>query len=96
MNDSDDKWQKLVAAARRDRPEAPAPAPPADFAHRVINLKDSIIAIAKVLFWRRWSLWVALLCVAAFVALFLILRATAPETPLIETPAAPTTPSAPR
>ncbi len=96
MNDSADKWQKLVAAARKERPETSEAPPPKDFAHRVIGLKQNIIALSKVLFWRRWSRWVAFVCVLILIILFLILRATAPKTPLIEPPASPFTPAIPR
>lgn len=92
MSNPDDKWQKLVAAARQGRHETPAPQPPKEFAQRVIGLKQTIIDLSKLLFWRRWSLWVALACVLAFVILFVILRATAPKAPLIEPPLTPATP----
>ena len=96
MNDSPDKWQKLVAATRKEQPETSAAPPPKDFVHRVIGLKQSIIALSKVLFWRRWSRWVAVLCLLILIILFLILLATAPKTPLIEPPASPFTPATPR
>jgi uncharacterized membrane protein YagU involved in acid resistance len=92
MNDSDDKWQKLVSAARKRLPEPETPPPPKDFVQRVIGLKQAIIAFSKVLFWRRWSLWVAVVCAIAFVIVFLILRATAPKAPLITPPAPPLNP----
>ncbi|MCU0780605.1 MAG: hypothetical protein MUF04_05815 [Akkermansiaceae bacterium] len=96
MNEPADNWQKLVAAARKGRPPEPAPPPPKDFAHRVIGFKETISAISKVLFWRRWSLWVALLCVVAFLIIFLLMRATAPKAPLIEPPPPPPSPASSR
>ena len=93
MNDSADKWQKLVAAARREQSEPETPLPPKDFVHRLVGMKQAIIALSKVLFWRRWTRWVAVLCVIAFVILFLIFRATAPKPPLIEPPVPPLNPA---
>jgi hypothetical protein len=93
MNDSPDKWQKLVAAARKGRSQPETPPAPKDFVHRLIGLKQAIIGLSKVLFWRRWTLWVAVACMIAFVILLLILRATAPKPPLIAPPAPPLTPA---
>jgi hypothetical protein len=92
MNEPDPQWQKLVAAARRAAPEpAPPKPPPPDFASRILSLRESIIALARVLFWRRWSLWVALLCVAVFVATLITHRCTEARAPLIESPELPAT-----
>jgi len=94
MNEPDPKWQKLVEAARRTPPaEDPPTPPPAGFAKRVLGLRESIIALARVLFWRRWSLWVALLCVAVFIAILITLRCTDSRPPLIEPPEPPSTQS---
>ena len=92
MNDPDPKWQKLLAAARRAKPavESPAPPPPG-LAARVLGLRATIIALARVLFWRRWSRWVALLCVAVFAIIAMIHRCTESPAPLIEIPEPPST-----
>lgn len=92
MDDPSDKWRKLAAAARRSRPEPPPP-PPRDFARRVIALREVIVALSKILFWRRWLRWAALVCLLALAMVFLILRATKPKPPLIEPPRAPLTPA---
>jgi hypothetical protein len=92
MNEPDPSWQKLVAAARRTAPDPvpEKPAPPG-FTTRILGLRESIIALARVWFWRRWSLGVALLSVAVFIAILITLRCTAPSAPLIETPEPPAT-----
>jgi hypothetical protein len=92
MNEPDPNWLKLVAAARRAAPEpAPPKPPPPGFASRILGLRETIIALARVLFWRRWSLWVALLCVAVFVVALITHRCTETRAPLIETPEPPAT-----
>lgn len=96
MNEPTPQWQKLVAAARRSAPEAPPPKPaPPGFAGRILGLRESIIELARVLFWRRWSLGVALLCVALFIAILITLRCTDSRAPLIDTPDPPATPTSP-
>jgi hypothetical protein len=96
MNQNDERWQKLAAAARKSKPVEPVPTVPGDFARRVVGLKATIIAISRTLFWRRWSAWIAMLCALALLVIFLLLRATRPETPLIETPQPPPTPATSR
>lgn len=92
MNEPDPKWQKLVAAARHVATDpTPDDPPPPGFTARVLGLRESIIALARVLFWRRWSLWIALLSVAAFIAILTAFRCTAPRAPLINTPEPPST-----
>ncbi len=87
MNDSEQKWQKLVAAARRTSLPADEPrSPPAGFASRVVAMREAIIGLARVLLWRRWSVTVAILCIIIFVMTFTIYQCTAPHPPLIETP----------
>jgi hypothetical protein len=87
MNDSEQKWQKLVEAARKAHlPPLETKAPPPDFATRIVAMRDRIIALARLLFWRRWSLYVAMLCFGVLVMIFLLYHCTESPTPLIETP----------
>ena len=87
MNDPQQKWQKLVEAARRTSPPpAGTKSPPTGFAAGVVALRESIIALARVLFWRRWSITVAVLCFVIFVVIFMLYRCTESSDPLIETP----------
>lgn len=87
MNDPSQQWQKLVEAARRSRPPEPvAKAPPPGFASRIVSLRESIIAFARVLFWRRWSLGTALLSFLVFLAILATHRCTESRPPLIDTP----------
>jgi hypothetical protein len=87
MKDPDQAWRKLVAAARQTPSvqEPPKPAP-ASLAGRVVALRQSIVAFARMLFWRRWSAAAALLCCALFLAIFAIHRCTDSKPPLIDTP----------
>jgi len=87
MNDPDQQWQKLVAAARRTSPPPvePKSAPPG-FASRIVALRESVIALARVLLWRRWSVTVAILCLVIFVVILTLHRCTESRAPLIETP----------
>jgi len=92
MNEPDPKWQKLLAAARRAKPETESPPlPPPGLAARVLGLRATIIALARVLFWRRWSRWAALVCMAVFVIIIIIQRCTDSPVPLIEIPEPPST-----
>lgn len=91
MNEPDPKWLKLVEAARRTPPVEDSPPPPAGFAKRVLGLRESIIALARVLFWRRWSLWVAVLSALVFMVILITLRCTDSRPPLIEPPEPPST-----
>ena len=90
MKNPEQDWQKLVEAARRTRPATePAKPTPPGFADRILNLRASIVSLARVVFWRRWSLLVALLCFVIFLAILSTLRCSAPSKPLIDTPAPP-------
>ena len=87
MNDPEQQWQKLVEAARRTSPPATEKkSPPPGFASGIVALRESIIDIARVLFWRRWSITVAVLCFVIFVVIFMLYRCTESSDPLIETP----------
>jgi hypothetical protein len=87
MNDPEQQWQKLVEAARRTSPPPAAKkSPPPGFATGIVALRESIIALARVLFWRRWSITVAVLCFVIFVVIFMLYRCTESSDPLIETP----------
>lgn len=87
MNDPQQNWQKLVAAARRagPRPVETNPVPPG-FASRIVALRESVIALARVLLWRRWSVTIAILCALVFVVILTLHRCTESAPPLIETP----------
>jgi hypothetical protein len=87
MNDPEQNWQKLVAAARRTShsPVEKNPPPPG-FAAGIVALRESVIAIARVLFWRRWSITVAIMCFAIFVVIVTLDRCSDAKAPLIETP----------
>lgn len=87
MNDPNDKWQKLVAAAARSRaPEPEHKTPPPGFAARIVALRQSVVAMARVLLWRRWSVILAMLCLLVLGVVFSLYRCTRPEPPLIEMP----------
>jgi len=85
MNNPEESWKKLVEAARKAPPESTAP-PPAEFASRVLALRDTIAAFARTLLWRRWSVLVALCCLALFLAVLAVTKCSAPARPLIEEP----------
>lgn len=87
MNNPDQQWQKLVAAARRTSPPAdePTSAPPG-FASHIVALRESVIALARVLLWRRWSVTAAILCFVIFAVILTLLRCTESHAPLIEMP----------
>jgi len=87
MNDPEQKWQKLVAAARRTGlPPVEKKPPPPGFASGIVALRESVIALARVLFWRRWSISVAILCFVIFVVILTLDRCSDSKAPLIETP----------
>jgi adenine-specific DNA methylase len=87
MNDPELKWQKLVEAARRaDLPPKEIQPVPPGFSSRVLALRESVIALARVLFWRRWSITVAVTCFVIFVVIFAFYRCSESKAPLIETP----------
>jgi hypothetical protein len=87
MPDSEQHWQKLVAAARRNSPPPVETKPvPAGFASRIVALRESVIALAQVLFWRRWSIAVAILCFVIFVVILTLYQCSESRPPLIETP----------
>ena len=87
MNDPEQKWQKLVAASRRTgvSPVDSKPAPPG-FASRIVALRETVIGLARVIFWRRWSITVAVICFVIFVVIFTLYRCTESRAPLIDTP----------
>jgi hypothetical protein len=90
MHDPEQKWQKLVAAARRaNRPPVETKPVPPGFASRIVALRESIIALAHVLFWRRWSMGVAILCFVIFVVILTLYQCSESRPPLIETPVLP-------
>lgn len=87
MNDPEQKWHKLVAAARRTSlPPAQSESPPPGFTSGIVALRESVIAIARVLWWRRWSITIAILCFVIFALIFTLYRCTESSDPLIETP----------
>jgi len=87
MNDPEESWKKLVEAARKAPPESEsAPPPPAGFASRVLGLRDTIAAFARTLLWRRWSVLVALCCLALFLTVLAVTKCSTPARPLIEEP----------
>jgi hypothetical protein len=90
MNPPDDHWRKLVNAAHRAAPEElRAPEPPQGFANRILNLRESIAMIARIMHWRRWSVVAALLCMVVFLIVFGFYRCSSTRAPLIETPSLP-------
>jgi hypothetical protein len=92
MNNHEQNWQKLVEAARRTPPPTdPAKPPPPGFANRILNLRESIVSLARVMFWRRWSVLAAFLCLAIFLAILIAHQCSATRAPLIETPEPPPT-----
>lgn len=92
MNEPDPKLQRLIAAARRAKPVSESPAlPPPGLTARILGLRATIIALARVLFWRRWSRWVALMCMMILVIITVIYRCTDSPAPLIEIPEPPST-----
>ena len=87
MNDPEQQWQKLIAAARRTRrPTDETKSPPPGFTSGIVALRESVIALARVLFWRRWSITVAILCFVIFVVILTLYRCSETRAPLIETP----------
>ncbi|MEI6675169.1 MAG: hypothetical protein WCO57_08340 [Verrucomicrobiota bacterium] len=87
MNDPQQNWQKLVAAARRANPPPVGVKPvPPGFASRIVAMRESIIVLARVLLWRRWSVSIAILCFVICVVILAIHRCTESTPPLIETP----------
>ena len=90
MKNPEQDWQKLVEAARRANPDKEQPKlTPPGFAERIVNLRESIVSLARVMFWRRWTIMVALLCFVVFLAILSTLRCSAPSAPLIDTPYPP-------
>ena len=85
MTEPEESWKKLVEAARKAPSEPEAP-PPEGFASRVVALRDAIVAFARTMLWRRWSVLVALGCLALFLAVLAVAKCTAPARPLIEEP----------
>ena len=57
-----------------------------DLPRGIVALRESVIALARVLFWRRWSVTVAILCFVIFVVILTLDRCTDSKAPLIETP----------
>lgn len=87
MKDPEQKWQKLVETARRSSlPPGGDKSPPPGFVSGIVALRESVIALARVLLWRRWSIAVAISCFVIFVVILTLSRCTESSTPLIETP----------
>jgi hypothetical protein len=87
MKDPEQQWQKLIETARRaSLSPVETKAPPPGFASAIVALRESVMALASVLFWRRWSITVAILCFAIFIVMFALDRCTESSAPLIETP----------
>lgn len=87
MNDPDHAWRKLVAAARQAPPPATENQPaPAGLAGRIVALRQSIVALARVWFWRRWSVAVAIASFGLLAAVFVVHRCTDARPPLLDAP----------
>lgn len=97
MKRPEQKWQKLVEITRRDSPVAnPGKPPPPGFATRILNLRVTIISLARVLLWRRWSVPVAVLCFVVFLLILAVHRCGVAGKPLINSPDLPLTQHLPR
>jgi hypothetical protein len=90
MSDPEQSWQKLVDAARKT-PPPPAPSRPASpgFANRIVAMRDSIAAFVRTMAWQRWSVLVAVICGAVFLAVLAVTRCSEPPRPLIDPPSRP-------
>lgn len=87
MSKPDHQWEKLVKGARKAPPEGnAAEAPPQGFVSRVVGFRDAIATFARTLAWRRWSIVVALLSAAVFLAVFAVTRCNEETDPLIAPP----------
>ena len=87
MNDPEQRWKRLVDAARMTPDhEEPEESVPPGFRERIHGLRDVVAAFAKALLWRRWSVVLAICCLALFLAVLAVTRCNAPGDPLILPP----------
>lgn len=90
MDEPDKAWKRLVDAARAAPAEAaPEHRAPDGFAARLVGLRDRIIALARTLLWRRWSLVAALLAAVVYLGVLLVARCD--RGPILEPPDDPIT-----
>ena len=91
MSDPEQRWQKLVAAARKaPLPEPERPEPPG-FADRIIAMRGAIAAFVRTMAWQRWSVVVAAACGMIFLVVLAVTRCSADSRPLIDLPSRPLT-----
>ena len=92
----DNRWDEILHAAREAGVGRAAAAPPAAaperFVARVRAMRAGLWALAKALFWRRWSLVAVAIAALLYLVVHLLLRPDPPRsipTPVPPTPLAP-------
>lgn len=92
---SDNRWDEILRAAREagvGRVATPAETTaPERFVARVRTMRAGLWALAKALFWRRWSLVAAVVAALLYLVAHLLLRPDPPRS--IPTPVPPTLPA---
>ena len=91
MSDPEQRWQKLVDAARKAPPPQPGRPLQPGFADRIIAMRGAIAAFVRTMAWQRWSVIVAVLCGVIFLAVLAVTRCGGSPRPLIELPSRPLT-----
>jgi len=87
-DDRHSAWETLLSAARTcEQEQAMVIAAPEDFVVRIRAMHDKLWQFAKVLLWRRWSVFLALIAVSAYVVTYFIVQE--PAGPVVPRPAAP-------
>lgn len=89
MSESDQEWKRLAKAASGQSKSESSDGPPPGFASRIVGLRESVVALARVLLWRRLSVWVAALCIMIFVVVWALHRCSGEPSSLIELPEPP-------
>ena len=87
MNDPEQSWKRLVEASRKAPPSGePEETAPPGFRDRIHGLRNVVETFARALLWRRWSVGLALCCIALFVTVLAITRCGDRKNPLILPP----------
>ena len=93
MDDSEQRWNKLVKAAKPALDDNDAP-PPQEFGNRIAKLRHSIRALALAMTWKRWSILAAILAALMLGIVYWIVSREDAERPPIIQPEPPTHPTA--